>query len=317
MNSSSAKSLLSAHGFMVLTMVLVASSFPVGAAITNELDPAIMMFIRFSLATAFFAPYVFIKNGMAFPPKKQLFRYGILSVPLVIFFWCMFESLRFTSALNTGALYTSVPAITAVYALFINQEKVGKVRSLGLFLGTIGALWIIFRGDLNALMSMEFNKGDLIFLTGCFFLGIYGPLVKRFYQNEPMEVMTFWTLFAGCIWFFVFSGEGLWKVDWAQVEQKVYMGVLYLAFFTTLCTFFLLQYCTVRLGPIKVSAYSFLTPIFVILIINIIGMGEFELATLPGILLVVVSMGLVQREVRVKPQFTPQKRTCEPICPSA
>ena len=121
MNSSFAKSLLFAHGFMLVTMLLVASSFPVGAAITNELDPAVMMFIRFSLATAFFAPYVFIKNGLAFPPKKQLFRYVVLSVPLVIFFWCMFESLRFTSALNTGALYTSLPAITAVYALFINH----------------------------------------------------------------------------------------------------------------------------------------------------------------------------------------------------
>ena len=132
-----------------------------------------------------------------------------------------------------------------------------------------------------------------------------------------MEVMTFWTLFAGCIWFFVFSGEGLWEVEWAHVEQKVYIGVLYLALFTTVCTFFLLQFCTVRLGPIKVSAYSFLTPIFVIMILSIVGMGEFELATLPGILLVVVSMALVQSEARVKPRITPPKRPCEPICPSA
>ena len=220
MNSSYAKSMLPAHGFMLLTILLIAISFPLGAAITNELDPAVMMFLRFSLAATFFAPYVFIKNRIEFPPQKQLLRYVILSVPLVVFFWCMFESLRYTSALNTGALYTFVPAITAVFALLINQKKTGKVPLLGLLLGTFGAFWIIFRGDLNALMSLELNKGDFIFLTGCFFLGFYPPLVKRFYQNEPIEVMTFWTLLAGSIGFFVISGQGLWAVNWFHVEQK-------------------------------------------------------------------------------------------------
>jgi len=36
------------HALMLLAIVLVASSFPVGSSIANELPPAVMMFIRFS-----------------------------------------------------------------------------------------------------------------------------------------------------------------------------------------------------------------------------------------------------------------------------
>ena len=143
------------HGLMLLTITLAASSFPVVAAITHELPPEIIMLLRFSLASALFAPYVLLKHGLAVPSSSHILRYVILSIPLVVFFWCMFESLRYTSILNTGALYTTVPAITAVYALFINQEAIGKSRSLGLLIGTVGALWIVFRGDLDAYLGLE------------------------------------------------------------------------------------------------------------------------------------------------------------------
>jgi len=131
------------HALMLMAIILAASSFPVGAAITNGLPPEILMFLRFLLASALFAPFVFIKHGIKLPSRRALLNYNILSIPLVVFFWCMFESLRYTSILNTGALYTIVPAITAVFALLINREMTGKIRSFGLFLGTIGALWIV------------------------------------------------------------------------------------------------------------------------------------------------------------------------------
>ena len=286
------------HGLMLLTITLAASSFPVVAAITNELPPEIIMFLRFSLAAALFAPYVLLKHGLAVPSSAHILRYVILSIPLVAFFWCMFESLRYTSILNTGALYTTVPAITAVYALFINGEAIGKTRSLGLLIGTVGALWIVFRGDLNAFLGLELNYGDVIFLIGCLFLGFYNPLIKRFYRGEPMEIMTFWVLISGSVWLFMISGQNLFHIDWSQVDQKVYTGVLYLALFSTLASFFLLQFSTVRIGATKVAAYGFLTPVFVIIISILVGMEAFEPVTTPGILLVIGSMLLIQMETK-------------------
>lgn len=288
-----------AHWLMLLTIVLAASSFPVGAAITNELSPSVMMFIRFSLAAILFSPYVFIKNDFQTPSKKKVFYYTILSIPLVVFFWCMFESLRYTSVLNTGALYTLVPVITAVFTLLINREVTTKFRSIGLIIGTLGALWIVFRGDYVAFLGLKLNYGDFIFIVGCIFLGLYNPLVKKFHSGEPMEIMTFWVLLFGACWLLIISSTSILDVDWYTIEISVYAGVLYLALFTTLVTFYLLQLCVVKIGPTKVAAYGFLTPVFVIVISAAIGMEELELVTLPGILMVIMAMFIIQKEPKV------------------
>ncbi|PCJ32553.1 MAG: EamA family transporter [Gammaproteobacteria bacterium] len=289
------KTTLNPHYLMLLTIALIATSFPVGAAITNALPPAVMMFIRFLFAAVLFAPYIFIKHGFYLPPKRSLVYYAILSLSSVIFFWCMFESLRYTSMLNTGALYTLVPAITAVYAFFINGEVTSRMRYFGLLLGTLGALWIVFKGDYAAFIGLELNYGDLIFIIGCLSMALYTPLVKKFHRGEPTEIMSFWVIILGAVWLLIASGASLSSVEWNLISVKTYSGILYLAFFTTLISFFLLQLCIMKIGATKVAAYNFLTPIFVIMI-SVVLENEFELITLPGIILVIVAMLIIQYE---------------------
>lgn len=284
------------HALMLLSIILIASSFPVGATITHALPPAVMMFIRFLLAALLFSPYVVFRNGFTVPKTKQSINYIIISVPLVTFFWCMFESLRHTSLLNTGALFTLVPTITAILAYLINRDSITRLRATGIILGTIGALWIVFRGDWKAFMSLSLNYGDLVFILGCLSLGLYNVLIKRLYSNEPMELMTFWVLCWGSFWLLLLSLGDLKTIEWSKIGINVYAGVAYLSLFTTLVTFFLMQFSIVRLGATKVSAYNFLTPVFVIALSVVLGMESFIPITVPGMLLVVGAMLLIEWE---------------------
>ncbi|MDO6687085.1 MULTISPECIES: DMT family transporter [unclassified Agarivorans] len=286
------------HGLMLIMVALVASSFPVGAAITYALPPVVMMFLRFFLAALLFAPYVIAKNGWALPPLRALFGYALLSIPLVIFFWCMFEALRHTSAINTGALYTTLPAMTALASYIINQQTISKRRQLGLLIGTVGALWIVFRGQISALVNLQLNSGDLLFLVGCLSLSVYNPLMKKRYRGERQELMTFWVILFGAVWLLVLALPSFSQIDWSNVPFKVYAGISYLALFTTLITFFLLQIGTLKLGPIKVAAYSYLTPLFVILLTVLMGIEQLDWQTLPGAGFILIAMLLIQNEPR-------------------
>ena len=284
------------HALMLLNILLIASSFPVGAAITHALPPAVMMSLRFMFAALLFAPYVLIRNGVKFPSFKNTTHYIIISIPLVAFFWCMFESLRYTSLLNTGALFTLVPTITAVFATILNRDIISRTRALGLLAGTLGAIWIVFRGDVNALVNLSLNYGDIVFFIGCLALGLYNVLIKRLYQNEPMELLTFWVLFWGSVWLTVISWQDMGQINWRGVALNVYAGIAYLSVFTTLITFFLMQFGIVRIGATKASAYNFIIPVFVILLGIISRMEHFSPVTVPGILLIVVAMVLIQRD---------------------
>ncbi len=282
------------HALMVLAAMLVSTSFTVGAAITRGLDPIVLTLVRFTLAAALFGPLVHVRYGLGFSPSLFL-RSSLISACLVIFFCCMFLSLRFTSALNTSVIFALVPSISGGYALFINKERLGRGQMLALLCGMVGVFWVIFRGEPEQLLAMQWNRGDLIFLGGCFAMGLYTPLIKRLHRGESMAVMTFWVLVSGSLWLLIFAGPRLSAVAWSTVPLFVWLGVAYLAIFTTIITFFLTQYAVPFLGPTKVMAYSYLYPGFVLILDLLLGHGLPPLRVIPGVLVVLAAMFILQR----------------------
>jgi drug/metabolite transporter (DMT)-like permease len=288
------QSLIFIHLLMVIAASLVSTSFTVGAAITRELDPAVLTFFRFTLAAAIFGPLVHFRYGLNFSISLFL-RCAMISVCLVIFFVCMFFSLRYTSALNTSVIFALVPSISGGYAVFINGERLGRGKLLALVCGMVGVIWVIFRGDPAQLLAMEWNRGDVIFLGGCFAMGLYTPLVKLLHWGESMAVMTFWVLATGSLWLCIFAGSTLPTVNWSGVPYFAWLGVVYLAVFTTIITFFLTQYAVQYLGPTRVMAYSYLYPGLVLLIDLLLGHGLPPLRIIPGVLVILAAMFFLQR----------------------
>ena len=286
------------HILMLIAAIIVSTSFTVGAAIASGLDPAILTLIRFVLAAIFFLPYIYWRYGLDRPSLSDLCRYSFISGALVAFFWLMFLSLRTTTALNTSVIFTLVPGISGIYSAIILKERLGRYRLAALFFAMAGALWVIFQGDLSKLLSLELGRGDLIFFYGCLFMAAYPPLVKLLHRGESMAVMTFWVLVTGALWLLLLGGNRIASVDWPNVELIVWIGIVYLAIFSTIITFFLTQIATIRLGPTRVMAYSYLYPPLVLFIDWGFGHGLPPLRTIVGLLLIVPAMIIVQRGSR-------------------
>ncbi|WP_444893753.1 DMT family transporter [Microbulbifer sp. TRSA001] len=284
------------HCLMILCTLLVAGSFPVGELIADSLPADSMMLIRFLIAAGLFAPFIFLKHGIQLPEPKKLLGYALLSIPLVIFFWCMFEALKYTTAVNTGALFTTVPAMTAIFTLIINGERSSTRKVIGLTLGTLGAAWIVFKGSISTAITLDLNKGDWIFTLGAISLSLYNPLIKKVHSGEPTEVMTFWVILFGALWLLLLSFPNLNQIEWRNIPTETYGGLFYLALFSTLISFFLLQFSTLRIGATKVAAYSFLNPIFVLIVAIVLEMANFNISFIPGIVLVFAAMLFIQAE---------------------
>lgn len=286
--------LYTVHILIFIAAVLVSTSFTVGKAIATGLDPAVLTLIRFSLAAILFFPYIYRSYGMQWPGIASLLRYSIISGALVAFFWLMFLSLRFTSALNTSVIFTLVPGISGIYSAILLKERLGKYRLMALAVAMSGALWVIFHGDLEKLVTLQLGHGDLIFFWGCLFMAAYTPLVKLLHRGEPMAVMTFWVLVTGSLWLLVLGGNRLLSVEWSGIDTIVWAGIVYLAIFCTIITFFLTQIATLYLGPTRVMAYSYLYPPLVLIIDWLLGHGIPPLRTIIGVILILPAMIIVQ-----------------------
>jgi len=288
--------LWSVHCLMLLASLIVSSSFTVGKAITYGLEPSVLLLVRYVIAVACLAPIVAANHGFSLPPARRLGGYSLISASTVGFFWCMFESLRYTNALNTSVIFTLVPGISGIYSAVFLKERLGRGRLWALFFGMIGALWVIFRGDLQRFLALEVNYGDLLFLAGCFMMAAYTPLVRRLHQQESMVVMTFWVLVTGCGWLLLLSFASLGGVDWQGVEMQVWLGIVYLAIFSTIITFYLTHISTLYLGPTRVMAYSYFYPAFVLVINWGLGKGLPPPVILPGVAVVTLATVVLQRE---------------------
>jgi len=284
-----------AHLFTIGATVLVASSFPVGASITHEMNSLVITLLRFAVAALLFGPFVYLRYGLTLPSRKQAFHYALISGSLVLFFWGMFSALRYTSALNTASIFTLMPLFASFFSWALLKERLTSRARVALFAGLIGALWVVFRGDFTAIGVFGFNKGDMIFLGGTIAVALYGALVKYFHRGEPMAIMTFWTLVFGFMWLLILSLPTLITTKWYEAPSEVYVGILYLAIFTTLITFFTYQWSTAVIGPTKVMSYSYLNPGLVIIMEIIMGQGIPSVMTWPGLVIIMFATLIFQR----------------------
>jgi drug/metabolite transporter (DMT)-like permease len=287
------KKLWPIHLLMLMAATLVATSFTVGKAIAPGMDPVLLTFIRFVVASVFFLPFVAKRNGLARPTVKDFGRYGMISLSLVIFFAMMFWSLHYTTALNTSVIFTLVPGISGIYSALLIRERLSSYRISALLLATLGAVWVVFHGDINRLLDLEYNVGDLIFFFGCLTMAAYPPLVRFLHRGEPMMVMTFWVMVTACGWLTILLILKL-PLELHHVEPKIWGGIVYLAIFCTIITFWLTKISTLHLGPTRVMSYSFLYPPLVIAIDYLFGHPLPGLHTWLGVLLILPAMFVIQ-----------------------
>jgi len=283
------------HALMLLTALLIGTSFTVSKAIAAGMDPAVLTLLRFVVATVLFLPLIAWQHGLCLPGRRQLIGYACISFTLTGFFWLMYRAMRTTTALNTGVIFTLVPSISGLYSAVLLRERLGKVRLMAMLPATVGAVWVLFHGSIEQLLAFALNPGDPLFFASCLLMAFYTPLIKLFHRDEPMLVMTFWILVTGSGWLLLLAGPRLPEVPWREIAPVVWVGTAYLAVFCTIISFFLSQYCTLRLGPTRVMAYSYLYPPFIVLIEWFCGHPLPSVQILPGVVLIVAAMVIVQR----------------------
>ena len=284
------------HALMILATLLISTSFPVCQILAPKLDTGVLTFLRFFLAALIFLPIVFFRYKLKWPTPKKLFQYSLISLCLIIFFWSMFEALRYTSTLNTGALYALIPGISAMFSLILVREELHFGKVLAFFFGIIGCVWVIFRGDIGAFLSLDYHQGDLIFLGGVILMSLYMPLVKYFHSGEPVPIMTFWIIVSGAVWLFLFNYKTIQEVRFLEIEFSILLGLGYLAIFTTIVTFFILQFVTIQIGPTKVAGYSYLNPVAVLLVGSaFFGQAIPSFIVIPGIAIILLSVFVIQK----------------------
>jgi len=287
---------LRGHGAMLLFSVLVAGSFSLGSIAAPLIDPTAMNAIRFLIAAAIIGALVLAGPGFKGEHIRAPWRYLALGGLFAIYFVAMFEGLKTASPVSTSAVFTLTPVMSAGFGwLFLRQITTPRM-AFALTLAATGAIWVIFRADIAAILAFNIGKGETIFFFGCIAHAAYTPLVRKLNRGEPLLVFTFGTLAAGFLVLSAFGAKEIVAINWLALPSIVWVTILYVSIFASATTFFLVQYATMRLPSAKVMAYTYLVPAWVILWETAMGHGFVALPVLAGVVVVIIALLMLLKD---------------------
>ncbi|WP_293577075.1 DMT family transporter [Phaeobacter sp.] len=293
------------HLAMLLFSALVAGSFSLGSMIANDIAPMALNAVRFLIAGVVIGVAAQITHGLRADHFQAPWRFAVLGGLFAIYFVLMFYGLQTADPVSTAAVFTLTPVMAAVAGFFLLRQTTSWSLAFALLVGATGAIWVIFRGDIDAIVAFEIGQGEIIYFWGCAAHAVYTPMVRRLNRGEPAVVFTFGMLIAGAVILLLVGWQDIRATDWINLPWLVWAVLFYIAIFASAATFVLLQYATLHLPSSKVMAYTYLTPSWVILWEIALGRPAPGSIVLLGILCTVWALWLLLREGR--PAGLPQR----------
>jgi len=295
-SGDAASEALKGHAAMLAFSALVAGSFSLGALVANEIAPAALNTARFAIAALVIGTLAAATGKLRRATFAAPWRYVILGTLFAIYFVLMFEGLKTAAAVSSAAVFTLTPVMSAIFGWLLLRQVTTPRMAAALAIGAAGALWVIFRADLAALMAFQVGRGEAIFFWGCMSHALYTPVSRMLNRGEHPLAYTFGMLLAGFCVLLAYGWSDVRATDWGALRPLVWATILYTAIFAGASTFTLLQYATLRLPSAKVMAYTYLTPSWVILWEIALGHGLPPMLVLGGIALTVVALLILLKD---------------------
>ena len=284
------------HLAMLLFSALVAGSFALGVLAANDITPMALNAVRFWIAACIVGGFAVFRVGITRTDLTAPWRYFAMAAALTLYFVLMFEGLKTAPSVSAAAVFTLTPILAAGFGYLLLRQKLTRRMALGLFVGGCGAVWVIFRADVAAIVAFDIGRGEAIYFVGVVSHAIYTPLVRKLNRGEHVVVFTFGTLLAGAVMLTVVGWRDLVATDWGGLRPIVWITIGYVAVFASAATFTLLQFASMRLPSAKVMAYTYLTPSWVMLWDLALGGALPPGLVLLGIGLTIVALLLLLRD---------------------
>jgi drug/metabolite transporter (DMT)-like permease len=171
-----------AYIMLILATLFWAGNFTIGKfAYMESVPPYSLAFFRWILVWIILVPFTYkeipkIKTEV----KNNLLLFFILGFTSVgIFSAFTYNALNYTQVINASLFNTAIPVSIILVCFLLKIEKTNIFQISGLIVSGLGILAIITRLDLNILLTLNFNKGDIYMVVAIISWGIYSAFLKK------------------------------------------------------------------------------------------------------------------------------------------
>lgn len=173
-----------------------------------------------------------------------------------------YTAMQYTEALNGLLMQSSGPLFVAFWSLTLFNVRLTPGQIFGIATSLAGVLVIILHGDIAALMSIHFNKGDLMYAACMFAFGLYSALIPRRPKTHQLSLIGF-TTGCGALMLLPFS---VWEIASGTAtitfDALTFATMFYVAIFPSALAYLFFNRGIALIGPNRAAPFQHLMPVF-------------------------------------------------------
>ena len=286
---------------LVLATLFWAGNFIVGkAAFVENIPPMSLVFLRWSLVWLILLPFTYKEilkhKDVILKNLPLLFFLALTSVGLFNSF--TYLALVYTQVINASLFNTAIPAMIILLCFLFKIEKTNRFQIMGLILSVIGILSIITKLDLNILLSLNFNKGDIIMIGGVITWGLYSSFLKKKKFTLPLLTLVHILCTFGLL--FILP-QFLFEVSQGQIINfDINLGyiLIYLALFPSIGSYYCWAGAVSIIGANRSGIFLSLIPLFSTILAIIFFEEKFYFFHFIGSVLIVLGLFLSNKKIK-------------------
>ena len=290
-----------AYIMLVCATLFWAGNFMVGKfAFLTNIPPMSLVFYRWSLVWLILLPFTFKEiirsKDIILKNLPLLLFLALTSVGLFNSF--TYLSLVYTQVINASLFNTAIPAIIILLCFLFKIEKTNKYQILGLIISVLGIISIITKLNLEIILSLNFNKGDLIMIGGVITWGLYSSFLKRKTFTLPLLTLVHVLCSFGLIFIFpqfIYEFSQGQKID---LNIDLFYILIFLALFPSIGSYYCWAGAVSIIGANRAGIFLSLIPLFSTIMAIFFYKEQFQFFHLIGAILIILGLFLSNKEIK-------------------
>ena len=285
---------------MVLATLFWSGNFIVGKFATLfDIPPLTLNVFRWITVWFILIPFTYkeIYNNWSNIKKNWIVISFMGIITISTFNSVVYFALNFTQVINAVLVLAAIPAATIVLSTSMNVEKTNSFQLFGLFLSIAGIGTIISNGNIERIISLNFNKGDLWMLVCVISWSLYSTLLKKHKFNLSQFSLIQLMVTVGILFlipqFFYEKSIGL-ELNY---NKAFFLILFYVVVFPAIAAYYCWQKGIEIIGPNRASMFIQLMPLFSAIMAIIIFNEKFELYHFIGAIFILTGIYLSNRKI--------------------
>jgi drug/metabolite transporter (DMT)-like permease len=282
-----------AYAVLVAMPLFFSSNMVIGRAAVAEVEPWTLAFWRWFLAALILLPAAW--PGLKAHRATLVAEWRLLAVLGFLGMWIcggvVYLSLAHTTATNGVLIYTSSPVFILLLEIAFRGQRTSLRQVLGISLAFLGVAAILMRGDLERLLALQLNPGDIGIASAAFAWAGYSVVLNRSALTELPTIVLFTAVALwGVVMLLPMMAWELLVHDHMPLTASAWISIVGLAIVPSVLAFSTYQFGVKVVGPTITGIFLYLLPAYGVLM-AVIFLGE-ELRAFHAAGLILVTCGV-------------------------